>query len=105
MESGRGFSWLGAISLAGLRFILRRVCKLEQTVEEHIKSMADNPQETTFCTTWESSRTARSRFRGCGCGESNSDFSLGKAARYLYATPAGKFMRWCPSAGSGVGVD
>jgi hypothetical protein len=33
----------------------------------------------------------RTNADGCGCGESNSDFSLGKAARYLYATPAGGF--------------
>lgn len=28
----------------------------------------------------------------CECGESNSDFSLGKAARYLYATLAENVM-------------
>jgi hypothetical protein len=40
----------------------------------------------------------------CECGESNSDFKLGKLTRYLYATLAG-FLPDARHAISGVGID
>jgi hypothetical protein len=42
--------------------------------------------------------------RACECGESNSDFKLGKLTRYLYATLAG-LLPDDRHAVSGVGID